>query len=76
VAEWFLDMFCNFYLVKNHKISKNSTTAKAREKISTDLESLEFYKFFDACFTKFKKNQILLNKISHRFLLATKLFTE
>jgi hypothetical protein len=36
------DMFCNFYLVKNHKIAKNSTTTKAREKISTDLESLEF----------------------------------
>jgi hypothetical protein len=30
------------YLVKNHKIAKNSTTNKAREKISKDLESLEF----------------------------------
>jgi hypothetical protein len=29
-------------LVKNHKIAKNSTTTKAREKISTDLESLDF----------------------------------
>jgi hypothetical protein len=35
-------MFCNFYLVKSHKISKNSATTKAREKISTDLEFLEF----------------------------------
>jgi hypothetical protein len=35
-------VFCNFYIVKNHKIAKNSTTAKAWEKISTDLESLEF----------------------------------
>jgi hypothetical protein len=35
-------MFCNFYFVKNHKIGNNSTTTKAREKISTDLESLEF----------------------------------
>jgi hypothetical protein len=34
VAAWFPDMFCNFYLVKNHKIAKNSTTTKAREKIS------------------------------------------
>jgi hypothetical protein len=42
VAAWVPDMFCNFYLVKNHKIAKNSTTAKVREKISTDLESLEF----------------------------------
>jgi hypothetical protein len=32
VAAWFPDMFCNFYLVKNHKIAKNSTTTKAREK--------------------------------------------
>jgi hypothetical protein len=42
VAAWFSAMFGNFYLVKNHKIAKNSTTTKAREKISTDLESLEF----------------------------------
>jgi hypothetical protein len=31
-----------FYLVKNHKIANNSATTEAREKISTDLESLEF----------------------------------
>jgi hypothetical protein len=36
------DMFCDFYLVKNHKIGNNSTTAEAREKLSTDLESSEF----------------------------------
>jgi hypothetical protein len=68
------DMFGNFYLAKNHKIDKNSTTTKAREKISTDLESLEFQKFFDVCLTKFKNNLILLYKIGHRFLLTTKLF--
>jgi hypothetical protein len=28
VAVWFPDMFGNFYLVKNHKIAKNSTTSK------------------------------------------------
>jgi len=67
---------CNFYLVKNHKIAQNSTTTKAREKTSTDLESLEFYKFFDVCLTKFKNNKILLNKVSNRFLLTTKLFIE
>jgi hypothetical protein len=39
VASWFPDKFCNLYLVKNHKIVKNSTTTKAREKIITDLES-------------------------------------
>jgi len=42
VAAWFPDMFCNFYVVKNHKTATNSTTTKAREKISTALESLEF----------------------------------
>jgi hypothetical protein len=69
------DMFCNFYLVKNHKIANNSATTKAREKISTYLEFLEVENFFDVCWTKFKNNQILLNKISHRFLVTTKLFS-
>ncbi len=32
VAALFPDMFCNFYLVKSHKIAKNSTATKAREK--------------------------------------------
>ena len=42
-------------------------TTKAREKISADLESLIFYKFFGACLTKFKINQILLNKLATDF---------
>jgi hypothetical protein len=42
VAAWVPDMFCNFYLVKHHKIANNSTAPKAKEKLSTDLESLEF----------------------------------
>jgi hypothetical protein len=42
VAAWFSDMVGNFYFVKNHKIDKNSPTTKARDKISTDLEFLEF----------------------------------
>jgi hypothetical protein len=42
VAEWFPDMFFNFNSVKNHNVVENSTTTKAREKTSTDLESLEF----------------------------------
>jgi hypothetical protein len=72
LAALFPDMFCNFYAVKNHKIAKNSTTTNAREKISTDLESLEF---FHVCLTKFKNNQILLDQISQIFLLTTKLLT-
>jgi hypothetical protein len=35
-------MFCSFYLEQNHKIAKNSTSAETREKLSKDLESLEF----------------------------------
>ncbi len=42
VAAWFPVMFCNFYLVKNQEIATNSTATKAREKIITDLKSLEF----------------------------------
>jgi hypothetical protein len=37
VAAWFPDMFCNMYVMKNHKIAKNLMTTKAREKISADL---------------------------------------
>jgi hypothetical protein len=32
VAAWFPDIFSKFCLVKNHKIAKNLTTPKAREK--------------------------------------------
>ncbi len=39
---------------------------EAKDKISTDVESLEFNKHFDVCFIKLKSNKILLNKNSHR----------
>jgi len=42
VAALVPDMFCNLHLVKNPKMAKNSATANAREKISTDIESLDF----------------------------------
>ncbi len=42
VAAWVPYMFCNFYFVKNHKTANYSTTTKAREKMCTDLKSLEF----------------------------------
>jgi len=45
VAAWFPGMFCNFYLVKNYKIAKNSTTTKAREKINRDVEFSEYNNF-------------------------------
>jgi hypothetical protein len=55
------------FLVKSHKIaniSRFSTANCAQEKISTDLESSELQKLWR--FTK--KNKILLNEISHRYL--------
>jgi hypothetical protein len=36
---------CNFYFVKTHKITTDATTTEAREKISTDLDSLKI-RFF------------------------------
>ncbi len=42
VAAWVPDMFWNVCLVKSYKISNNSATIEAKEKITTDLESLEF----------------------------------
>ncbi len=47
--------FYNFYLVKNHKTASNSTTTFSREKISTDWDSFDHKKIFDACLTKLKK---------------------
>jgi hypothetical protein len=69
VAAWVAIMFCNFYLVKNHKIANNSTSAGAREKLSTDLESLEFY-YCLMCLTL--KNQIVCSKNSHKYILSAK----
>jgi hypothetical protein len=58
-------MSCDFYFVKSHKFANDSTTTKAREKITTDLESLKNYNIFDAGLAKLETNQILLDKISH-----------
>ncbi len=61
VAALVADMFCNFYLVNNHKIANNSATTEAREKKLTYLESLEFQKCFGVFLTKFEKLSILLS---------------
>jgi hypothetical protein len=65
VAPWVPGMFCNFYLMKNHKIVYNSTMTAAIGKICTDLEFLEFKKIIDVGLTKFKNKQILFNQIIH-----------
>jgi hypothetical protein len=77
MAAWHPDMFCNFYLVKMHKIVKNQTALKLeKKKISRDLESLEIQKNFNVHLTKFKNNEILLDKVSNRNPLKIKLFIE
>jgi hypothetical protein len=55
VAACVQDIYGNFYFVKRHKIANNSATAEAREKVSTDLESLELILvFFGVCLTNFE----------------------
>jgi hypothetical protein len=44
-----------------------TANTEAREKLSADLEFLEFQKLFEARMTNFNINQILLNKISYQF---------
>jgi hypothetical protein len=56
--QWVPNMFCGFYSVKNPKIVNNLTTTKAKEKISTKLESSECSKNFDVGLAKFENNQI------------------
>ncbi len=53
MAALFPDICWNFNFVKNHKIANNTAFAKAREKIYTDLQSVEFKENFDECRTKF-----------------------
>ncbi len=65
-------MFFNFYEMQNHKIANNSTTTQARK--NTDLDSLEFLKYFDVCLAKFKNDPTLFNKIGCQFLGMNKLF--
>jgi hypothetical protein len=58
------DMFCDFYLVKNHTIVNNSTTIKPRENISKDLDSPKFYNFFGVGLAKFENLINLAEKSS------------
>jgi len=58
--------------VKDHRNVNNSTTAEAGEKINLGSVILEI---FDAYLTKFKTDQILLNRISYRFVVTTKVCT-
>ncbi len=60
---------CNFYLTKNHKIAKNSATNEDREnKQRFGILTIIFKKMI--YLANFENYQILLNKISHRFLFS------
>jgi len=61
------DIFCKFYLVKNHKIDNSLTITEGGKIISAHLGSLEFYKFFDVSLTKFTNNQILITNMGQFF---------
>ncbi len=63
VAARVQDMFCNFYLLKNTKIGNNSAMIEAREKIRTDLESLEFCRNIWCNFKTIKFYLIILASI-------------
>jgi hypothetical protein len=67
VAALFPDMFCNIYFVKNYNIAKNSTTTKAIEKTSADLESLEFLNFLMYIRLILKTNKVYLIKLATGF---------
>ncbi len=68
-------MFYKFGLVENRKIVNNSTTTKARDKNKhrfAILRTLDILLKFHL--TKFKNDQILLNKISRIIFVITQLF--
>ena len=45
--------------MKSHKVVDKSAATEAREKVSVDLDSLEFLNFFEMSMTKFENVQIL-----------------
>ncbi len=61
--------------MKGSNFANNSATTETREGIGTDLESLELKKIFDVCLTKFENYQFIHIKISHIFLVTTKVFS-
>ncbi len=72
---WSQQCFATFIQYKITNLLITQEPLKLEKKIRTYLESLEFQKFFDIRLTEFENNQILLNKISYRFLVTTKLFS-
>jgi hypothetical protein len=63
VAAWVPDMLYAFYFVKNHKIAKNSTTPKAREKIRQIWNPQNFRNFLMAVPLNLKTIQFNLSRL-------------
>jgi hypothetical protein len=59
-------LFSNLNLVKKHKIAYNLATSEAGEKIAQILNKI----LKNINLIKFRDNAILLNKISHQFLVT------
>jgi hypothetical protein len=60
VAIWVSDMFCDFYLVKSHKIANNTKTSEPREKNKRRFRILKILEIFDVSWGECENNQILL----------------
>ncbi len=54
-----LEMFYNFYLVKNHKIAFNLSTTEAKEKYQLRFGTLKVF-IFDICLINYESNQIFI----------------
>jgi hypothetical protein len=67
VAAWVPDMFCNFYLVKSYKISNNSATTEARERIYRRFGISRILEILKIGLTKFENYQIYLIKLATDF---------
>ncbi len=61
------DMFCDFNLLKNHKIANNPTTTKARIKNEHRFGKYKFQNFFNVGLAKFEYSQILHLKLATDF---------
>jgi hypothetical protein len=60
MAAWVLDMFCELYVVKNHKIAINSIDHITLEKIQAQIwNPYNFRNFYDVGMTKYENTKTL-----------------
>ncbi len=67
VVAWFPNMFRNFYLEKNRKIAKNSTTTKTREREVQIWNPQNFWKFLMYDWLNLKTVKFYLIKLATDF---------